>query len=838
MDFQQDQEIIQEFLVETTQNLSQLDLDLVELEQRPGDPELLARVFRTFHTIKGTCSFLAFEKMQETGHVAENVLNLMRGGNLRLTPVLATLILETVDALRRELAAIEMTGKESQEPIDELIARLREAESAPAGLEALSAAQPAVSTAAPPNQAKQPAAADNVIHLDIALANELVNLVGELVLVRNQLQQTRPGEGSSEQAQVAHRLNLITSELQEAVMKTRMQPVSIVWNKLPRVVRDLGVSLGKQIQIEMHGAETEMDRSILEAIRDPLTHIVRNSCDHGIETPDTRRRAGKPPQGTLRLRAFHESGQVVIEVSDDGSGIPIEKVKEKALEKGVVSQEVLHEMGDRDVLDLIFRPGFSTAEQVSNVSGRGVGLDVVRSNLQKINGSVELQSRSGEGTTLRMRIPLTLAIIPGLMVISGGQKLFIPQVSLVELMRLEGKAVEDRMQWVGRNLFFRAQDHLRPVVFLNDVLGLASLPAWETRLPDVLLIAFVHSEGRQFGLVVDEISSTREIVVKPLGRRERKLGVYSGATILDDGRVALILDITGLVRRAGLLREKIEHTVVEQPGPRVEPVNVHTLLLFSAGRYGSLGIPLGLVGRLENLDGKKIEKSAGQWVVQYRGGILELHSLSHILDSQPQPERPDWNQIRVIVIQDGERSLGLVVDQVRDFRTGEIAARKTTSHAGLICSVTFDGKVCDLVDLPAVLRKADPSFLRKRARARHPGARLLLIDSGEINRVTLRHGLEVAGHSVVEASSPEEAERKLMSHALEAVVIVVESGQIPKIPGLDSLPTLVVTDSDSVKDLVGGTRFLCANERKAVLGALDQLLGPGTEGSAHQRTKE
>jgi two-component system chemotaxis sensor kinase CheA len=454
----EDLEAIHEFLVESDENLSRLDQDLVELEKHPHDTLLLGSIFRTFHTIKGACGFLAFSTLEGITHQAESILSQLRDGERELTPALVSLILETVDATRKVLASIEKSGKEGPLHFEDLIDRMR-AESQPqAFLEQQSVPIKAVADLDVESLANEPgekaravvtedrrfegpdrrkrgrretdgdedesirhsAAADSNIRVGVGLLDKLMNLVEELVLIRNQILQLNSEGEDPNLAAASQRLNLITTELQEGVMKTRMQPIGVVWNKLPRVVRDIAVYMGKEIILELDGAETELDRAIIEAIKDPLMHLVRNSCDHGIESPEVRRRAGKSPEGRLTLRAYHEAGQVNVEVGDDGAGIDVARIKQKAIEKGLLTPEQADKLSDRGALNLIFEPGFSTAQTVTNMSGRGVGMDVVKTHIEKIGGVVDIFSRLGEGCTVRIRIPFTLAIIPGLVISGAG----------------------------------------------------------------------------------------------------------------------------------------------------------------------------------------------------------------------------------------------------------------------------------------------------------------------------------------------------------------------------------------------------------------------------------
>src|SRR5712691_1024660 len=437
----QDQEILTEFVIETNENLARLSQDLVAIETRPKDAELLASIFRTFHTIKGTSGFLGFSKLESLTHITENILSQVRNLERDLTAELVSLILETTDAVMGHLGSIESTGQEatvSHQDLERRLCRFAEVvepEVAGKGA-AVQAGEPDSSPAI-----KGPSVSESTIRVDVGLLDKLMNLVGELVLSRNQILQYSVRHPDAALGASSQHLNLITSELQEGVMKTRMQPIGTVWNKLQRVVRDLANASQKQIRLEMDGAETELDRTIIEAIKDPLTHLLRNACDHGIEAPDVRVGAGKAPQGKLSMRAFHEGGHVNIEIADDGAGIDPEKVKNKALAKGLVRPELAERMDDQEAVQLVFLPGFSTAEKVTNISGRGVGMDVVKTNVERTGGAVEIASRKGQGTTVRIKIPLTLAIIPGLVVTSCGQRYVIPQVSLQELVRLEGEAI-------------------------------------------------------------------------------------------------------------------------------------------------------------------------------------------------------------------------------------------------------------------------------------------------------------------------------------------------------------------------------------------------------------
>jgi two-component system chemotaxis sensor kinase CheA len=556
------------------------------------------------------------------------------------------------------------------------------------------------------------------IRVDVGLLDRLMNLVGELVLARNQILQFSATIDNATLAGSTQRLNLITTELQEGVMKTRMQPIGNVWSKFPRVVRDVSQMCGKKVRVEMEGKETELDKTIIEAIKDPLTHIIRNSVDHGVETPEKRRAIGKPEEGRLFLRAFHEGGQVNIEIIDDGAGISTDRVKKKAVEKGLITPEQAARMGDREAINLIWLPGFSTAEKVTNVSGRGVGMDVVKTNIEKIGGIVDMTSKQGEGTTLRIKIPLTLAIIPALIITSGGDRFAIPQVSLLELVRLENGQDGTGIELIRNTPVYRLRGNLLPLVYLDKELGTA--PA-EAPARDAVNIVVLQADDRQFGLVVDVINDTEEIVVKPLAKLFKGLTTFAGATIMGDGKVALILDVMGLAQRANVVSESKDHgRHDEEESDRAENNGVakQTLLLFHVSQSRRMGIPLSLVSRLEEFNRDILEQSGDQQVVQYRGQIMPLISLSEALLSsrirlQRQAEAEQTPKVQVIVYTRNGHSIGLVVDRIVDIVEQTIEIQKQHIRPGVLGSAVIEKKVTELLDVEAVIAEAlsqrDPS---------------------------------------------------------------------------------------------------------------------------------
>ncbi len=548
---------------------------------------------------------------------------------------------------------------------------------------------------------------ETAIRVDVAQLDKLMNLVGELVLARNQILSFTAEATEPTLQNASQRLNRITTELQASVMKTRMQPIENIWAKFPRIVRDVSRDLGKQVKLVMEGNETELDRTIIEAIKDPLTHILRNSIDHGFEKPDVRVAAGKAAEGLLVLRAYHEGGQVNIEIMDDGAGINVARVKSKAVEQGVITAEHAARMGEREVFNLIFQPGFSTAEKVTNVSGRGVGMDVVKTNIEKIGGAVDVMSERGQGTTLKIKIPLTLAIIPALIVTAGGERFAIPQVSLLELLRLDRAAAQTKIEILYGSPVYRRRGQLLPLVHLDRELKLGESAAAK-KFDDVQIVV-VQADGRPFGLIVDAINDTEEIVVKPLGKQLKGIACFAGATIMGDGRVALILDVLGLAQFSKVISEVRDQAPLEKERTQERSGEKQTLLVFNAGRDTRMAIPLSTVARLEEFPRASVENSGGQEVVQYRGQILPLILVSKYLPSA-EAAAVTTDPMQVVVYSESGRSVGLVVSKISDIVHEAITVRRATRRNGIAGSVVIQNRVTDLLDVPGIIRAADPSF--------------------------------------------------------------------------------------------------------------------------------
>lgn len=772
-------EMVKEFLVESLENLDQLDRDLVLLEVDSGNPEIINRIFRTVHTIKGTCGFFALAKLEKVSHVGENLLDNLRSGKVSVSQEIISALLRLGDTLRSMLLTVEQTGSDGDNDNEELIRVLtllnrsapktgqlgspevtkdkplvsedsmvvalmeqmaskpdgsndptqsvedelellfaeeqarfnqREAETDSSVQEEKNKQQQSPESGAiqfinspPVDESKKSELSETALRVDVHLLDKLMNLVGELVLARNQILQFTKNQNDSELVSTSQRLNLITSELQEGVMRTRMQPIANVWNKLPRIVRDVAQSCGKQVRLEMSGKETELDKTIIEAIKDPLTHIIRNSVDHGVETPEQRKLKGKDAEGVLSMKAYHEGGQVIIEIRDDGAGLNVQRIRSKALEKGLIGAEKVASMSEHELQRLVFLPGLSTAEKITNVSGRGVGMDVVKSNIERIGGTVDVASIPEKGTTFIIKIPLTLAIIPALVVSAAGNRYAIPQVNLLELVRIDGDEFDSSVEDIQGSLFYRLRGRLLPLVFLSKELGLTTMK--EIQMSDAALsVVVVRADGHQFGLVVDIIHDTEEIVVKPLGKLLKAISSFAGTTIMGDGQVALILDVVGIARRANVSKGKDDAAEKQEAATSAAQADKLKLLLFELNDKQRAAIPLTQVNRLEEFDVDKLERSGGFTVVQYRDGILPLIDLNEVLSgAQPQYE----GTVRAFVYHCGTHLLGFTVRRIVDIIEQEVEISSPFKRRGLIGSAVIQERVTDIVDIGSIAQNAD-----------------------------------------------------------------------------------------------------------------------------------
>ena len=724
-------EIVREFLIESYENLDQLDQDLVALESKPGSRELISSIFRTIHTIKGTSGFLALSGLEQVAHIGENLLVDLRDGKRVMDQGTTNVLLLMVDTIRALLGRLDENGTEQGIDTGPTLAALQavldndtatvlappaqEEPDIPAGIQtAPEAITPTVAPVAVPLAAPAagpaPAAptegmrhtSETSIRVDVDLLDELMRQVGELVLVRNQIAQLA-GFDSGDLLRSSQRLSLIASELQDGVMKTRMQPIEHIWAKMPRVVRDLAAACAREVRLDMVGGETELDRSLLESVKDPLTHLVRNAIDHGIESPADRLGKGKPATGMLRLHAYHAGGQVVVEITDDGGGIDPDKIGAKALERGLRTAEQLALMSPADIQDLVFTAGFSTAAQVTNVSGRGVGMDVVRANIEEIGGTVEVESTVHVGTTWRLRIPLTLAIMPALTVQSGAEIYAIPQVNLQELVALDAVKTQGAIELIAGSEVYRLRGALLPLIRLSNVLRSEAEPA------DTAVIAVLTADSQRFGLVVDRVLNNEEIVVKPLSSALKNVGIYAGATLMGDGQVALILDTQAIARRE--LRAEIADKVAamsdQDAGVMQSSAAEHLVVGVGQSPRRRIAIALSDITRLEILDMDRVEVVGGREVVQYRDAIVPIIRLGRILGAYDVGE---MLQKPTVVFTRGDKSIAMVVDEILEILSDAGALRSELSDQGLLGSMVLSGAVTEILDVRQVLLMADPGF--------------------------------------------------------------------------------------------------------------------------------
>lgn len=823
-------DLLSEFLTETSESLSVLDVELVKLEQNP-EPAILQNIFRLVHTIKGTCGFLGLPRLEHVAHASENVLGKFRDGELEVTPDAVTLILQAIDRIKLILGHLEQNECEPEGSDDDLIEKLnamaegryqpasaaaaaepaveeqpfpvaadllaeveaayaagkkaasetdilsemakerakevaREAAAATpepepepepevkASVPAPAATPPAVfkdaTLAVPAGEAKESAVAAQTIRVNVELLENLMTLVSELVLTRNQLLQMVRGRDDSEFTAPLQRLSHITTDLQEGVMKTRMQPIGNAWAKLPRIVRDLSVEMGKKIDLQMLGAETELDRQVLELIKDPLTHMVRNSADHGLEGPEERKKGGKPEIGKVVLNAFHEGGHIIIEISDDGRGLNLDKIKQKAVANGLATESELESMTPQQIYQFIFKAGFSTAEKVTSVSGRGVGMDVVRTNIEKIGGTVELKSWPGKGSTFVIKIPLTLAIVSALIVECANERFAIPQISVLELVRTTANS-EHGIEMINNAPVLRLRDRLLPLVSLKKLLRLTDQQSVQETF-----IVVTQVGTYTFGIIVDRVFDTEEIVVKPVAPILRHISMFSGNTILGDGSVIMILDPNGIAGATGesaLLGggQTTEQAVVRD----IHGDSKTSLLVFRAGGDDLKAVPLALVARLEEIEVKEVEYSHGKPMVQYRGHLMPLVAIdgsTHFRDEGRQP---------VLVFSDRDHTMGLVVEEIVDIVEDRLKVELTADNPGVIGTAVIAGKATTIIDAGFYLPQAFGDWFGRGDKEfggdEHSQPRILLVDDSPFFRNLLTPLLSVAGYEVIAVESPDRA---------------------------------------------------------------------------------
>lgn len=845
-------DLLREFLTETSESLDTVDNQLVRFEQDPNNAKILDNIFRLVHTIKGTCGFLGLPRLEALAHAAETLMGKFRDG-MPVTGSAVTLILTTIDRLKDILNQLEATEAEpegsdhdlieelhhlaehgaeiavaaappSAEPaapkveagsltyqvlerplrpgevsLDDLERAFRETEIEVASPPLASVAQaepakPVADTATKDAASPKPAAkaarksaveqdipvgesdkiSNQSIRVNVDTLEHLMTMVSELVLTRNQLLEISRRNEDNEFKVPLQRLSSVTAELQEGVMKTRMQPIGNAWQKLPRIVRDLSSELGKQIELEMHGADTELDRQVLDLIKDPLTHMVRNSADHGLETRAERAKAGKPEQGTIRLSAYHEGGHIIICIADNGRGLDTDRIKAKAVANGLVSEAELEKMTESQIHKFIFAPGFSTAAAVTSVSGRGVGMDVVRTNIDQIGGTIDIKSVPGEGASVTIKIPLTLAIVSALIVEAAGDRFAIPQLSVVELVRARANS-EHRIERIKNTPVLRLRNKLLPLTHLKKLL---KIDDGEQSDPENGFIVVTQVGGQTFGIVVDGVFHTEEIVVKPMSTMLRHIGMFSGNTILGDGAVIMIIDPNGIAQAFGTAIDA-HHQIAEENNAARHNVGdqATSLLVFRAGSAQPKAVPLALVTRLEELPTDKIEHSNGRYMVQYRDQLMPLVQIEgvEIRTTGVQP---------ILVFSDDGRSMGLVVDEIIDIVEERLNIEVASAREGVLGSAVIKGQATEVIDVGHFLPMAFSDwFSRKEMRVSATSQTVLLVDDSAFFRNMLAPVLKAAGYRVSVATNAQEGLGVLRSG--QKFDVVLTDIEMPEMNGFE-----------------------------------------------------
>jgi two-component system chemotaxis sensor kinase CheA len=853
-------ELIEDFLVETKEGLEALDNDLVSLEKDPHDTEIIGKIFRVMHTIKGTCGFLGLSRLEKIAHSGEDIFDKIRDGNFNVSPEIISLVFESLDKIKEIMAHIEKNESEPEGNDADLIGRLR-ACAASGGAATKTIAKEEVAPPPPPPpptpsipeatngipqdsdylqrlfdeteslvdlsptpphkkeeiaasqigdsdelqrlfdateslvEMQQPEAPQEItepvvkeapkkavekdnhaksedknkkhsnqsIRVNLDILEDLMQKASELVLTRNQLMQIMRQQQNTSFNLALQRLNGITTELQESVMKTRMQPVGNAWTKLPRIIRDLSVELGKKIELKMSGEDTELDRHLLEAITDPLTHMIRNSADHGIEKPEKRIAAGKPETGLIELKAYHGGGYIIMEIIDDGNGINPEVIKNKAIEKGLVSASDAQDLSNSQIFQFIFAPGFSTAATVTSVSGRGVGMDVVKTNIEGISGTVSLESTLGKGSTFTIKIPLTLAIMPILQVAVKKQKFAIPQINVLEIVKVS-KTSTVKIETINHKPLLRLRGKLLPLVSLSETLQLGRCDVENEELSKFIVVCEVGKY--HFGIIVDEVFETEEIVVKPVSPILKHIEVYSGCTILGDGSVILILDPNGIARSSGDILQSNDHADYPDHAA-IMAGEESSFIVFRAGDATHKVIPLELISRLEEIDVSSIEYSRGMPVVQYRGDLMR------VVQIDKNYKIPNEGIQEMLVLSDNEKIIGLVVEEILDIARCSISNQMSGDKNGFLGSIVINSKTCDVIDVSHYFKEAFADFDEKKQKKpkNSKAPRILFIDDSPFFRKFVPPELTSAGFDVTVCGSAKEAFGILETHAAFNAVV-------------------------------------------------------------------
>jgi two-component system chemotaxis sensor kinase CheA len=885
-------DLLREFLTETSESLDTVDNQLVRFEQDPNNAKILDNIFRLVHTIKGTCGFLGLPRLEALAHAGETLMGKFRDG-MPVTSEAVTLILSSIDRIKEILSGLEATEAEPEGSDQDLIVNLHQmvergmaAMSVPASpaipvkpaieqgtlvpqilerqlrpgevsLDELERAfretaievappPPPKQDAAPPKE-KKPAArktfaepetsdgdkvANQSIRVNVDTLEHLMTMVSELVLTRNQLLEISRRNDDTEFKVPLQRLSNVTAELQEGVMKTRMQPIGNAWQKLPRIVRDLAGELHKQIELEMHGADTELDRQVLDLIKDPLTHMVRNSADHGLETPAERLACGKPEQGTIRLSAYHEGGHIIICIADNGRGLNTGRIKAKAVSNGLVSEAELEKMTEAQIHKFIFAPGFSTAAAVTSVSGRGVGMDVVRTNIDQIGGTIDVKSVAGEGSSVTIKIPLTLAIVSALIVEAAGDRFAIPQLAVVELVRARANS-EHRIERIKDTAVLRLRNKLLPLMHLKKLLKIDDGSSSD---PENGFIVVTQVGSQTFGIVVDGVFHTEEIVVKPMSTKLRHIDMFSGNTILGDGAVIMIIDPNGIAKALGASGGASHEIADENAAMRASAAEQLTsLLVFRAGSSQPKAVPLGLVTRLEEIAVDKIELSNGRYMVQYRDQLMPLVQMTGV-SVQTSGAQP------ILVFADDGRSMGLVVDEIIDIVEERLNIEVAGSQEGILGSAVIKGQATEVIDVGHFLPMAFSDwFSRKEMRPSMTAQSVLLVDDSAFFRNMLAPVLKAAGYRVRVAPNAQEGLVALRSG--QAFDVVLTDIEMPDMNGFEFAETIRADAHLSTMPIIALSSMVspAAIERGRLAGFYDYVAKfdrPGLIAALKEQTAE
>lgn len=880
----EDESIVQDFVTESNEHLAHVESQLLEIEAGGANSniETVNALFRAVHSIKGAAGFLGFDTVNTLAHALENVMDQVRNRVLTPTAEMVDLLLRSCDQLKWLINNLEQSNSADVSALvsdlDGIANMNSNHASGPADHESISTPlhSPPVEAAAPaatPPPAPQPvvepaeflvatsansgstphpaatessAATDANIRVSVGLLDRLMNLAGELVLSRNQLLQVVGALGRPEVETISSRLDQVTSELQEAVMQTRMQPLANVFGRFPRVVRDLSAKLGKQCDLNISGKDVEVDKSIIEAIGDPLVHLVRNALDHGIELPDLRVRRGKKPAGVISLEASHQAGRVLIAVRDDGAGIDPARLRSKAVSKGILTNEQAAALSDEDAVNLIFHPGFSTADAVTDVSGRGVGMDVVKSNITKLGGTVEVLSELGRGTSILVKLPLTLAIIPSLIVHSGDAPFAISQASIVELVRVSAGEADRRISTINGSEVLKLRGRLLPLVRLSRVLASEEQRRLrgdleQSKAPRNLDIIVVDAGAVRYGLIVDGLQDSEEIVVKPLGSHLKGSICLAGATILGDGRVAFILDANGIASYAELQRSESQEAQ-DEDALDADAEETQAALMLTNGPEEYFAIPMAVIKRLERVRKEQIHDVGGQRLLEYERVSLTLLALDDLIRAEP---RPDQQWLYIVVFEAGGREIGLIVPKLVEIR--ELSTNvdfRTLREPGVIGSLVVDRRTVRLLDVHELASKGCPQLTvpsdLEELEDENREVRIMLAEDSTFFRTQVARFLETLGHEVV-CFEDGQAAWESLQNPQQQVDLVVTDIEMPRMNGFelcrriksdarfDGLPVIALTSLAGEDDVAHGREvgiddYQVKMDRDKLLAAVRRLL--------------